>query len=94
MSELDIDKVIFLVENILEKNGYSQNLSDIQELVMRQCWQKQPYQKIADDLGYSHDYVKQIGAKLWRALSISLNKKVTKHNIRSVLRSYISLHNQ
>ncbi len=36
MSELDIDKVIFLVENVLEENGYSQNLSDIQDLVMRQ----------------------------------------------------------
>lgn len=93
-SEIDIEKAIFIIENILNENGYSDNLSDVEELVMRQCWQKQPYQKIADDFGYSHDYVKQIGAKLWRNLSISLNTKVTKHNIHSVLRSYINHHNQ
>ncbi|MDJ0571796.1 MAG: hypothetical protein QNJ53_22515 [Pleurocapsa sp. MO_192.B19] len=86
---MDVKKAVFLVEKLIENGSLNKNLSDIQELVFSQCWSGRSYQEIADDSGYNHDYIKQTGAKLWRALSLVLNTKVTKSNIHSVLRRYL-----
>ena len=85
---MDVEQAVIVVEKLLKNSSSDQNLSDIQELVLRQCWLGLSYQKIADRSGYETDYIKHIGAKLWKTISQATNKKVTKRNICSLLRQY------
>ncbi|MFB2934447.1 NB-ARC domain-containing protein [Aerosakkonemataceae cyanobacterium BLCC-F154] len=63
-------------------------LNDVQELVFRQSWQGKSYQEIAIASGYNADYIKDVGAKLWRQLSQALGITVTKLNLYSVITKY------
>ena len=85
---MDSKEAVFLVDKLLQNSIHEQNLSDTQETVLRQSLLGLSYQEIADRSGYDRDYIKQTGAKLWRSLSLVLNKKVTKSNIRNVLDRY------
>ena len=84
---MDVSEAVFLIEKLFHDNLES-SLSDIQELVLQESLNGNSYQEIADRSGYEHDYIKQTGAKLWRYLSQILQKKVTKSNIKSILRQY------
>jgi len=90
---MDREKVVLLVEKLFEDN-LEQSLSDIQELVLSECFLGESYQQIADRYGYDHDYVKQIGAKLWRSLSQILNRKVNKSNLQRMLRQHAGIEAQ
>lgn len=81
-------ETLALVEAILDQSNGGAGLNDIQALVLQQSLQGQSYQQIADQAGYECDYMKQIGAQLWKALSQATGKTVTKKNIHSVLRHY------
>ena len=81
-------KAVFLIERLHQTIPVELNLSDIQEFVLHRCLLGLSYQEIADLSGYDHDYIKQTGAKLWRSLAAVLNRKVTKSNIRNVLKQY------
>ena len=65
-------------------------INDVQELVFRLSWLGKTYAEIAEQSGYDDDYIRDVGFRLWRTLSKKLNTKVTKKNIRSVLRRYNS----
>ncbi|HEY9675304.1 MAG TPA: AAA-like domain-containing protein [Waterburya sp.] len=65
-----------------------EHLSDLQRVILRESWQetKKTYDQMAQEYGYSPNYIKQVVApRLWRLLSQGLEEKVTKTNIRSVL---------
>ena len=85
---MEIKEAVVLFERILREDSLDYSLSDIQEIVLCQSILGLSYQEIADRYGYDHDYIKQIGAQLWRSLSQALNQKVTKSNISRVLRQY------
>jgi len=63
-------------------------LNDTEEIVFRQSWQGLSYQEIASAFGYSTDYIKDVGSKLWRKLSQALGTQVTKTNLHSVIKRY------
>ncbi|MBE9227773.1 hypothetical protein IQ264_20315 [Phormidium sp. LEGE 05292] len=46
------------------------------------------YHEIAAASGYSSDYIKDVGSKLWRRLSQALGIQVTKSNLHSVIKRY------
>ncbi|CAA9588718.1 High-affinity carbon uptake protein Hat/HatR [uncultured Synechococcales cyanobacterium] len=77
-----VDEALAILETALQQ----ERLNDVQELVFRQAWEKKTYLEIAESLDYDADYIKNVGAGLWKLLSKSLGKKVTKSNLRSVLR--------
>jgi WD40 repeat protein len=81
---MDVETAIQLVEEILGESG----LKDLQEQIFRQVWDGQKYPDIADTLGYDPIYIKDLGAKLWKQLSLALKEKVNKSNYQSVLRRY------
>ena len=85
---MDSEQAVVVVKSLLRNNSSDKNLSDLQELVFRHCWTGLSYQKIAHKSGYDTDYIKHIGAKLWKKLSQATNQKVTKGNIHSVLKQY------
>ena len=69
-----------------------EKLNDVQELVFRLSWEGKTYQQIAEESNYDHDYIRDIGFRLWRSLSQKLGIKVTKKNIHSVLTNYAIHH--
>lgn len=74
---------------ILEAILKPQCLNDIQELVFLQSLQGKSYQEIAAATDYNADYLKDVGAKLWRQLSQVLEMPVTKRNLYSVIAKYL-----
>jgi hypothetical protein len=48
-------------------------------------WEGNTYQKIADQLSYELDYIKQVASRLWKALSKLLGESINKTNIKSAL---------
>ncbi len=77
-----VDEALYLLDAALKPA----HLSDTQELVFRHVWDQKTYEEIAQTSGYDTDYIKHIGSQLWKSLSHALDQKVTKSNIRSVLR--------
>ncbi|MEA5470302.1 AAA-like domain-containing protein [Spirulina sp. 06S082] len=79
------------VLKFVESSVYSQteeHLNDLQRIILRESWQrtKKTYDSIAEEYGYSANYIKQgVAPKLWRLLSHALGEKVTKTNLHSVL---------
>lgn len=65
-----------------------ERLNNLEEAVFRGCWAKKTYQEIADETDYDANYVRVVGARLWQQLSKATSEKVTKNNIRSLLREH------
>jgi WD40 repeat protein len=76
------EEALILLDTLLIRS----TLSDIQELVFCYCWNGKKYTEIAHELNYNPEHIKYVGYKLWSLLSSALGEKVTKSNIRSVLR--------
>jgi hypothetical protein len=74
---------------ILEIVSQSTRLTDVQELVFRQCWQGKTYSEIAEHAGYDVGYIKGVGYRLWKLLSKNLGEKVTKSSVQAVLRRHL-----
>ncbi|MBD2539417.1 NB-ARC domain-containing protein [Coleofasciculus sp. FACHB-SPT36] len=77
-----------LVDGLLQAANLGQKLNDVQSVVFLETWAGRSYAEIAKQLGYQHDYVKQVGSHLWRILSQALGEPVSKRNIQAVLRRY------
>jgi AAA-like domain len=81
-TDLTIEEALTIMDMIIAP----ERLSTIQELVFRQCWAGQTYQEIADSCGYDTDYIRVVGSRLWQLISNAFGEKVTKNNIRAVVR--------
>jgi len=79
---MQADEALVILDTLLPQDG----LNDLQELVFRGCWDGKTYSEIAEETSYDANYIKDIGSKLWQRLSQSINERVTKGNIQSVLR--------
>lgn len=82
MTELGIDRGLRIVAQILEPEG----LSELQKLILKECWSGKTYQEIALASGYDSDYIRVVGSRLWQSLSLACEAKITKNNFKSVLR--------
>jgi WD40 repeat protein len=80
--------------NLIDVALKDTSLSNLQEFVFCQVWNGQSYADIASSGGYSPEYIKRVGALLWRSLSQALGEKVTKSNVQSILRRYAAQKNQ
>lgn len=58
-----------------------------QEMVFRAAWQGQSYRDLADGAGYDRDYIKGVGAQVWRMLATATERRVSKTNFRQVIES-------
>jgi WD40 repeat protein len=83
------DEARDLIDRILSTANQPQ-LNDLQAAILRQVWQGNTSQAIADQLGYKIDYINQVAAKLWQTLSTCLNERVSKKNVKAVLHHYLS----
>jgi WD40 repeat protein len=79
---MTVEEAIVILDTVLN----TKHLSHLQELVFCQVWEGQTYEEIAENTGYDTDYIKHVGSELWKLLSRAFGEKVTKSNLRSVLR--------
>ena len=63
-------------------------LTPPQEMVFRAAWHGQSYRDLATTVGYDCNYIKGVGAQVWRMLSIATQAKVSKSNFRQVLADF------
>jgi hypothetical protein len=77
-----------LVDTLIGSAHRGQKLNHIQSVVLRKTWAGRSYREIAEQLGYEHDYIRQIGSQLWRTLSQAVGEKVSKKNMQAVLCGY------
>ncbi|MGK7895415.1 MAG: NB-ARC domain-containing protein, partial [Xenococcus sp. (in: cyanobacteria)] len=76
----ELDELITYLVNYLKP----QVLSDLQEQVLRGAWQGKTYAKISQETFNDPDYLKGIGANIWKILSEAWSEEVTKRNIKLV----------
>jgi WD40 repeat protein/GTPase SAR1 family protein len=81
MTTGSIDEALSTLSAILAPHS----LSNLQELIIRHCWQGLTYAQIAESTGYDDDYIRDVGFQMWRKLSQLLGKKVSKSNFKVVL---------
>ncbi|MEL7035858.1 MAG: response regulator [Cyanobacteria bacterium J06592_8] len=85
MSNFD-ELLIFIEEFVYTRR--EEYLSDLQRSILLNSLQgsKKTYEQIATDSGYSAKYLKQdVAPKLWKLLSETLDRKITKSNVKPVL---------
>lgn len=81
---MNTDEALILLDNLLKPKG----LNSIQEIVFRHAWEGMGYREMARNCGYDANYLKDVGSKLWKLLSETLEQEVTKSNFRAVLGRY------
>ena len=61
-------------------------LTDVETALLLGSWQRQTYEQIAEESGYSVSYLKRdVGPKLWKLLGQALGEAVSKTNFRGAL---------
>jgi WD40 repeat protein len=79
-----VEEVLSVLDTVLIPD----RLSNLQEIIVRKCWEGKTYTQIAETTGYDDDYIRDVGFQLWRKLSKTLNEKVSKSNFKTVLRRH------
>jgi hypothetical protein len=85
MTDLEINQAIRIIAQVLEP----EKLNAAQELVLRESWRGKTYQEIATISGYDTDYVRVVGSRLWRNLTVAFEEKVSKSNLQSIIQAQI-----
>ena len=83
----DIADILAFAENLICQ-ATETYCSELQRriLIMALDKERKTYDQLADECGYSPRYVRQdVAPKLWQLISQTLDRKVTKANVRSVL---------
>ncbi len=65
-------------------------LNPPQKMVFRAAWNGQSYRDLAESAGYDHNYIKGVGAQVWRMLATATDSNVSKSNFRQVLELFVS----
>jgi hypothetical protein len=81
MLKIEAQQALTLLHHLFPEG----HLSNVQALVFTEAWQGKTYHEIAETGGYAADYIKDVGHKLWRSLSNSLEEPVSKQNLHTVL---------
>lgn len=81
---MTVEEALDLIEAALNY----ERLNKVQELVFRESWEGRSYKEIAGNSEYHYDYIKDVGAKLWKELSEVFGEEVKKNNLQSVLKRH------
>jgi hypothetical protein len=82
---MDIEDALKFTDNLaLTTTG--KHLDSLQKAILRGTWNNQKYKEIAEDHHRSEKYVKEVGFKLWKLMSVALGEEqVCKANFRAKL---------
>lgn len=62
-------------------------LNHTQELVFRHSWEGMSYSAIAQETAFSEDYLRDVGAGLWKQLSRELGEPTRKNTLWTAIRN-------
>jgi hypothetical protein len=79
---MDIDEQIKIINTLLKNKP----LNSLEEKVFRGCLADETYQTIALNLGYTHDYIRVLGASVFKRLSQQSGQKIKKSNICGIFK--------
>ncbi|EGK89618.1 ATP-binding protein [Microcoleus vaginatus PCC 9802] len=82
---MDVEEALEFVDHLaLTTTG--KHLDSLQKAILRGAWDNQKYKEIAQHHNRSEKYVKEVGFKLWKLLSVALGEEqVSKANFRAKL---------
>ncbi|MBD1810186.1 ATPase [Microcoleus vaginatus DQ-U2] len=82
---MDVEEALEFVDHLaLTTTG--KHLDSLQKAILRGAWDNQKYKEIAQHHNRSEKYVKEVGFKLWKLLSVALgDEQVSKANFRAKL---------
>ena len=80
---MELERAEAIVKELLAPNY----LSPPQKMVFRAAWEGRSYRDLAGAAGYEFNYIKGVGAQVWRLLTSATNTQVSKNNFRQVLES-------
>jgi DNA-binding transcriptional ArsR family regulator len=86
---MDIEEVL-QIANHLTFTTTGQQLDSLQKAILRGAWDNQKYREIAQRNHRSEKYIKEVGFKLWKLLSVALEEDVSKLNFRSRWEKWIA----
>ncbi|MEP6486274.1 NB-ARC domain-containing protein [Microcoleus vaginatus GB2-A3] len=82
---MDIEDALEFVD-YLALTTTGKHLDSLQKAILRGAWNNQKYKEIADRNHRSEKYVKEVGFKLWKLMSVALGEEqVSKANFRAKL---------
>ncbi len=85
---MTIAEALDLLDTVLQDRP----LNNTQDQVFRQSWQGLTYPQIAEELNYTTEYVRSVGAELWKLLSETFGEGITKQNVKTVLERWMRYH--
>ncbi|NJK70077.1 MAG: ATPase, partial [Microcoleus sp. SU_5_3] len=82
---MDVEEALKFTDNLaLTTTG--KHLDSLQKAILRGAWNNQKYKEIAQEHHRSEKYVKEVGFKLWKLLSVALGEEqISKANFRAKL---------
>lgn len=90
---MELEEGIDWINRCLEiKSG--KVLTETEKALFTAGWLDYKYSKAGSIFGFNHEYLQKIGAVLWRNLSFTLETKVTKKTVRSVVEKLASQSDQ
>lgn len=81
---MDIEEALEFVDHLIFAMT-GKHLDSLQQAILRGTWENHKYREIAEAHHRSEVYVKEVGFKLWQALSDILDETVNKSNFRAIL---------
>lgn len=87
---MNIDEILKAVEQAV----LGRQLTPIEQFILRQSWDGQTYNQMAQTCTYGIPHIKDVGSQLWHDLSKALGERVTKKNLILVLKQYQQHHNR
>ena len=80
---MELEQALAIVKELLAPKY----LTTPQEMVFKAAWAGQSYRDLAEIADYDRDYLKGIGAQVWRMLATATECRVSKTNFRQVIES-------
>ena len=85
----------FQVADFAVRTIRAEGLRDIERVVLEGSWNRQTYQKIAAEAGYTEGYLsRDVGPALWSVLSDALGMQVKKTNFRTAIERWSKEHDE
>ncbi|MEG4446036.1 NB-ARC domain-containing protein [Microcoleus sp. AT9_B5] len=86
---MDVEEALEFVDHLaLTTTG--KHLDSLQKSILRGAWDNQKYREIAQRNHRSEKYIKEVGFKLWKLLSVALEEDLHKSNFRSKFEKWIA----
>lgn len=90
---MEFETALALAEDLFLQ-GMGRSLNNLESEIFLRSWQRQTYAVMAEELDYSDNHLREVGATLFQALGQALGEEVNKNNFRSALLRHLCTRQQ